>query len=67
MVKPRRTDEMLQVQIPAATKKDLAIKAARAGEPLRTYVLKALAEKPCVVQAPRPRGAPSRWIPNWRD
>jgi predicted HicB family RNase H-like nuclease len=44
MVKPRRTDEMLQVQIPAATKKDLAIKAARAGEPLRTYVLKALAE-----------------------
>tara|TARA_R110000772_G_scaffold102484_1_gene203282 strand:+ start:1676 stop:1828 length:153 start_codon:yes stop_codon:yes gene_type:complete len=25
MVKPKRTDEMLQVQIPAATKKDLAI------------------------------------------
>jgi len=36
-------DEMLQLQVPATTKRDLAVKAAKAGEPLRMYVLKALA------------------------
>lgn len=38
----KSNDEMLQVQVPAMTKRDLAIKAAKAGEPLRMYVLKAL-------------------------
>jgi predicted HicB family RNase H-like nuclease len=36
-------EQMLQVQVPAMTKRDLAVKAAKAGEPLRMYVLKALA------------------------
>ena len=36
-------EQMLQVQVPAMTKRDLSIKAAKAGEPLRMYVLKALA------------------------
>ena len=36
-------DELLQVQVPASTKRDIAVKAAKAREPLRVYVLRALA------------------------
>lgn len=39
----RPKEEMLQVQVPASTKRDIAVKAAKAGIPLRMYVLKALA------------------------
>lgn len=35
-------DEHLQIQVPPATKHDLAIKAASAREPIRVLVLKAL-------------------------
>jgi predicted HicB family RNase H-like nuclease len=43
MPERKSKDEMLQVQVPPSTKRDLAVKAAKAGEPLRMYVLKALA------------------------
>ena len=36
-------EQMLQVQVPAMTKRDLAVKAAKAGEPQRMFVLRALA------------------------
>lgn len=36
------TDEPLQVQVPAITKYDLAIKALEAHEPMRMVVLRAL-------------------------
>ncbi len=36
-------EELLQVQVPASTKRDIAVKAAKAGEPLRMFVLRALA------------------------
>lgn len=42
---PDRTeadDEHLQVQVPSATKLDLAVKAAKAREPIRMVVLRAL-------------------------
>ncbi|MCY1649193.1 hypothetical protein OVA11_19665 [Caulobacter sp. SL161] len=35
-------DEHLQIQVPASTKHDLAVKAALAREPIRVLVLKAL-------------------------
>ncbi len=35
-------DEHLQVQVPSATKLDLAVKAAKAREPIRMVVLRAL-------------------------
>lgn len=39
---PERDDEHLQVQVPSATKLDLAVKAAQAREPIRMVVLRAL-------------------------
>ncbi len=37
-----KDDEHLQIQVPAATKRDLAIKAVMAREPIRMVVLRAL-------------------------
>jgi len=37
-----KDDEHLQVQVPSATKLDLAVKAAKAREPIRMVVLRAL-------------------------
>jgi uncharacterized protein YbaA (DUF1428 family) len=40
---PRATDdEHLQIQVPSATKQDLALKAVKAREPIRMVVLRAL-------------------------
>jgi hypothetical protein len=39
---PEKDDEHLQVQVPSATKLDLAVKAAKAREPIRMVVLRAL-------------------------
>lgn len=39
---PDKDDEHLQVQVPSATKLDLAVKAAKAREPIRMLVLRAL-------------------------
>lgn len=39
---PEKDDENLQVQVPSATKLDLAVKAAKAREPIRMVVLRAL-------------------------
>jgi hypothetical protein len=36
-------DEHLQIQVPSATKLDLAVRAAKAREPIRMVVLRALA------------------------
>jgi hypothetical protein len=35
-------DEHLQIQVPSATKLDLAVRAAKAREPIRVVVLRAL-------------------------
>lgn len=40
--RPEDDDEHLQVQVPSATKLDLAVKAAKAREPIRMVVLRAL-------------------------
>lgn len=37
-----KEDEPLQVQVPAVTKRDLALKAVEAREPMRMVVLRAL-------------------------
>ena len=37
-----KDDEHLQIQVPSATKLDLAIRAAKAREPIRMLVLRAL-------------------------
>lgn len=44
-------DEHLQIQVPAVTRRDLGIKAAQQGEPLRMFVLKALKEYGVTVPA----------------
>lgn len=42
LVRSEKDDEHLQVQVPSATKLDLAVKAAMAREPIRMVVLRAL-------------------------
>lgn len=37
-----KADEHLQIQVPSATKLDLAVRAAKAREPIRMLVLRAL-------------------------
>ncbi len=39
---PKKDDEHLQIQVPSATKLDLAVRAAKAREPIRMLVLRAL-------------------------
>lgn len=39
---PEKDEEHLQVQVPSATKLDLAVRAAKAREPIRMVVLRAL-------------------------
>ena len=42
LTSPGKDDEYLQIQVPSATKLDLAVRAAKAREPIRMLVLRAL-------------------------
>ena len=41
-IPPEKDDEHLQIQVPSTTKLDLAVRAAKAREPIRMLVLRAL-------------------------